>query len=345
MTIHALAATPYVAASTANLLISYLDQQQLALPDLRERLAVIAQGPRMTITTWWALLADMAQAHPIAGIGLDIGRCARPHHIGVMGYLAMSCDTLGQAMWRFSRFQPLLHNLAPSLISQSGNSLVMGWGRTERLSTLISDDVVAAGLVTFARQLTGRQDISPSCVESPHPMPDDAAPYREFYGCDVNFGSDTSAIHWPLWALSLPINSQDPHLMGLLEQQAEALLQALPQQDPLLQALQQAIVAVLKDGPPELSVVAARMAMSERALYRALQERGLRYKEVLNALRYELAKDYLRDAQLTLPEISLLLGYAEQSVFSRAFKVWAGLAPLRWRKNVFIGVQHDASDH
>ena len=74
------------------------------------------------------------------------------------------------------------------------------------------------------------------------------------------------------------------------------------------------------------------MGLSERTLYRALQERDLRYKQVLNSLRFELAKDYLRDAQLSLPEIALLLGYAEQSVFSRAFKEWAGESPMRWRK-------------
>ena len=325
--------TIYVAASLANLLTSFLDQRQLALPALRERLTRLAQGPRMPITIWWALLDEIQQACPDEpALGLQIGSCAQPHHIGVLGYLAMYSNTLGQALMRFSRFQPLLHNLAPSLISQHGDDLVIGWGKAEQLSTLLSDDVVSAGLAVFACQLTGRSDIRPSAMYSPHPAPADIAPYEHFYGCPVHFDSPVSALHLPLAVMSLPINSQDPHLTGLLEQQAEALLQALPVPDLLLGELQRQIVAVLQDGPPEAPIVAARMGLSERSLYRALQERGLRYKQVLNNLRYELAKDYLRDAQLSLPEIALLLGYAEQSVFSRAFREWAGESPMRWRK-------------
>lgn len=323
----------YVAASLANLLTRFLDQRHLALPALRERLSRLAQGPRMAITTWWALLDEIQQACPgEPALGLQIGSCAQPHHVGVLGYLAMYSETLGQALLRFSRFQPLLHNLAPSLISQQGEDIVIGWGKAERQSTLLSDDVVAAGLSVFARQLTGRHDIFPSRVFSPHPAPADVAPYERFHGCPVHFDSPVSAVHLPLAVMTLPINSQDPHLTGLLEQQAEALLQALPAADSLLGELQRQIVAVLQDGPPDAVVVAARMGVSERTLYRELQARGLRYKQVLNGLRFELAKEYLRDAQLTLPEIALLLGYAEQSVFSRAFREWAGESPMRWRK-------------
>lgn len=325
--------TLYVAASIANLLTSFLDQRQLALPALRERLTRLAQGSRMPITIWWALLEEIQQACPDEpALGLQIGSCAQPHHVGVLGYLAMYSDTMGQALLRFSRFQPLLHNLAPSLISQHDDTIVIGWGKGESKSTLLSDDVVSAGLSGFAAQLTGRSDIRPTAVYCPHPAPADVTPYELFYGCPVYFDSPVSAVHLPLWVMSLPINSQDPHLTGLLEQQAEAMLQALPVPDSLLGELQRQMVAVLQDGPPEAPIVAARMGLSERSLYRALQERGLRYKQVLNKLRHELAKDYLRDPQLSLPEIALLLGYAEQSVFSRAFREWAGESPMRWRK-------------
>jgi len=324
----------YVAASLANLLLSFLDQRQLPLPALRERLSRLAQNTRMPITTWWALLDEIQRACPEeSALGLQIGRCAHPHHIGVLGYLAMYSETLGQALLRFSRFQPLLHNLAPSLIRQQCETVVIGWGQGGHASTQLSDDVVSAGLASFARQLTGRRDVTPTAVYTPHPTPEDPEPYEQFYGCPVFFNSPVSELHLPLVLMSLPINSQDPHLTGLLEQQAEAMLQALPTPDVFLSELQRQMIAVLQDGPPEAPTVAARMGLSERSLYRALQERGLRYKQVLNSLRFELAKDYLRDAQLALPEISLLLGYAEQSVFSRAFREWAGETPMRWRKS------------
>ncbi|MFX8067372.1 AraC family transcriptional regulator, partial [Acinetobacter baumannii] len=41
---------------------------------------------------------------------------------------------------------------------------------------------------------------------------------------------------------------------------------------------------------------------------------------------------YLRDPQLDLAEVALLLGYSEQSAFTRAFRQWTGLAPSQWRR-------------
>lgn len=328
-------AATYVAASLAGLLTSFLDQRGLALPALRDKLARLAQGPRMPIATWWGLLEALQQALPgEPALGLQVGACVKPHHVGVLGYLALYSETLGQALLRFTRFQPLLHNLVPSFIGQQGDALVIRWGAEDQPSTTLSDDVLVAGLMVSVRQLTGRQDLRALRIDSPRPAPADTTPYARFHGCPVHFGSAVAAVHLPLETVHLPINSQDAHLTGLLEQQAEALLQALPSPDPWLSALQRQIAAALQDGQPDAAVVAARMGLSERSLYRTLQQRGLRYKQVLNQLRNELAKDYLRDPQLSLPEIALMLAYAEQSVFSRAFRQWEGESPLRWRRRV-----------
>lgn len=326
-------AATYVATSLAGLISAFLDQRRLALPALRAQLARLGGSPRMPITTWWALLDELQQALPDeSALGLQVGACVQPHHVGVLGYLALYSETLGQALLRFTRYQPLLHNLVPSLIGQQGDALVIRWGTEDHPSTTLSDDVLVAGLMVSVRQLTGRHDLRALRIDSPRTAPADTAPYARFHGCPVHFGSPAAAVHLPLWVVHLPVNTQDRHLIGLLEQQAEALLQAMPSPDALLTRLQQHIVTALQDGPPDAAVVAARMGLSERSLYRALQQRGLRYKTVLNRLRHELAKDYLRNPQLTLPEIAFMLGYAEQSVFSRAFRQWEGDSPLRWRR-------------
>jgi AraC-like DNA-binding protein len=51
----------------------------------------------------------------------------------------------------------------------------------------------------------------------------------------------------------------------------------------------------------------------------------------LQEIRKSLAVRYLNDARLSLVEIALLLGYADQSAFSRAFRHWFGQSPLRYR--------------
>ena len=43
--------------------------------------------------------------------------------------------------------------------------------------------------------------------------------------------------------------------------------------------------------------------------------------------RRELAEQYINDPSLSLQEISFLLGFSEQSAFSRAYRRWTGQSP------------------
>lgn len=44
----------------------------------------------------------------------------------------------------------------------------------------------------------------------------------------------------------------------------------------------------------------------------------------------------LTDSSISLNEIAMILGYSDQSVFTRAFKQWSGVAPLNWRKTKML---------
>jgi len=71
--------------------------------------------------------------------------------------------------------------------------------------------------------------------------------------------------------------------------------------------------------------------MSVRTLRRRLKEEGSSYRELLDEIRYGLAREYLGQTQLPLEEISGLLGYTEAGNFSHAFKRWSGMSPREWR--------------
>jgi AraC-like DNA-binding protein len=77
--------------------------------------------------------------------------------------------------------------------------------------------------------------------------------------------------------------------------------------------------------------MAAAMCMSRRTLQRKLGEAELSYKALLEKTRHDLALRYLDDPSKTVTDITFLLGFSEQSAFTRAFKRWSGKAPTAYR--------------
>ena len=80
-----------------------------------------------------------------------------------------------------------------------------------------------------------------------------------------------------------------------------------------------------------LMQVAQEMGCSPRTLQRQLADYQYSYQVLLDAVREQLGCRYLKEGGLTFVEIAMLLGYSEQSAFSRAFKSWTGKTPRQYR--------------
>jgi len=67
-------------------------------------------------------------------------------------------------------------------------------------------------------------------------------------------------------------------------------------------------------------------------LQRRLQDEGFSFQIVLEEARHQLARHYLNNPVLELNEAAYLLGYADANSFVRAFRIWEGVPPSRWRE-------------
>ncbi len=92
-----------------------------------------------------------------------------------------------------------------------------------------------------------------------------------------------------------------------------------------------AILEILPSGELTEELVAQRLGMTPRTLYNRLKERDVPFRTLVSGLRKELAERYLADPSYTMTEIAFLLGYADSSAFSRAFKRWHGVPPSDYR--------------
>lgn len=329
-----LLANLHVTGDLAGLLLDYLREQGIDDPALRRRLQPFAPNSRMTFQEWWDLLESIQQRLPGRPVGLELGLSIRPSHLGVLGYLTLSCDTVAEALQRFERYQRLLHDGDRAHPILQGEVVCMRWSSDFGPSTRLSDEVLVVGMLRFVRMMTGISDLAPARVRFNFDKPTDIAPYEALFHCPVEFECPFTELHFPTAYFALPVTNSDPGLKNLLDQQAQALMAVLPREDDFELSLQQAIIKAIQSGQPTLEQVASTLALSPRTLHRRLAGKKLVFKELLQELRLQLAREYLREQHLTLSEIALLLGYSEQSAFTRAFRQWTGKTPLQYQKRL-----------
>jgi AraC-like DNA-binding protein len=79
--------------------------------------------------------------------------------------------------------------------------------------------------------------------------------------------------------------------------------------------------------------ISAQIGVARRSLHRQLKAQEVGFQGILDELRFELSRKLLTNTRLPIAEISVILLYADQAVFTRAFFRWARDNPSSWRKN------------
>ncbi len=339
---------PSIVGSSASLSASYIDS---VLPELMlrygldqadileaagvdDRLFGEAPDALVSIPDVMRIFAVILRRTGDPALGFEIGQCVKARSYQVLGYVVLASSTLGEAIERLIRFEKLAGNIGVSELHRQEQRARLIWHCPFQggLGAFVTEAAIT-GWITFARQLVvGGYDPSSVCFR--HACAADEARYKSFFRCDVTFGAAYDGVEFPAEFLDLPITSADPGLGRLMEREALSLLADYDANANLLSAVRHHIYHFLLDGEPSVEQVAARMSMASRTLQSRLQRQGVSYQEVLDSLRRDLAEVYIRDKAINLTAIALLLGFAEQSSFTRAFRRWHGVSPGMFRQTI-----------
>ena len=256
-------------------------------------------------------------------IGLHVGQTITAQHLGVLGSVFLACENLGAVLERFGRYQRLIYT----------EYVELSWDTKGEQVGPLSDETGRTVIVQFCRSLIrGKERLKE--IHFIHERPENVKPYEEYFGCPVLFEQPVALMRFDKEILSLPLKNSDAALVAILEKHADKLLASLPHIDEITDQVRKQIAYLLHQGEPTIEQLAERLNYSRRTLQRRLTEAGTNFRKELNTVRYELAKSYLKDLRLQIVEIALLLGYAEHSPFTRAYKEWSGKTPQKAREEM-----------
>lgn len=324
----------HIGSAYVQMLASVLARHGLGLGDLPGGPAIEAAArlrPVIPADPWRALLAVASARLQAPDLGLQIGMAFEISHLGLLGYALQSCPTLGAALLRLERYERLVNDINRLHWQVAGDDITLEWGDERGRPGALVDEAAVATLVQATRQVTGRPELCPRQIAFINPAPADLAPYRAFFGTLPRFGEPRTRMVFPADWLDLPLQRQDPVLADLMAAQVEALLNSLPVEADIAQKVRRLLAHGLGNEPASLEAVATALALSPRTLHRRLEAAGTSFRALFEDTRLHLARDYLADPRLTLSDVAALLGFSEQSAFTRAFRRWTGMGPKAWR--------------
>lgn len=287
---------------------------------------------RTSPAQWMAMMEKAAEATGEAAFGVQVARRFDWNHLGLLGYLLRSSGSLLEALSRGERFHGIVSEFNPLKAQITGSEIVLSWPLVHGSAGQLWEEFGLTCTVRLLQLLTGENE-KPSRTEFCGPTPPDLTPYHEFFGPNVLFDRPMPVLAGPISRLATPLPAGDAGLLQMLEREAEELLLRLAPRHTELQEMRSILLQLLPQQKASLQQLATRLHCSERTLQRRLAAHGVRFADLLAELRQEAARDYLNRSRYSLADVACLLGYADQSTFTRAFRDWFGTTPLVWRRN------------
>lgn len=277
----------------------------------------------------WHLAADCIQ-DPCFGI--RAGLHWLPSDLHALGYAFLAGRTLHTGLSRVARYNEVVDQVIHFIVKEDEEHLILHYdnARKDLPDIPALEDARWSVVLTMCRTAKP-EGISPARVDLTHSTMKCRKAYEDFYRCPVNYSQQQSAIYFKradVYETLTAVNTE------VAEVNEKALIDYIDrfQEDDIQHKVARVITELIASGQLSDDKVAKALGLSSRTLQRKLSGDGTTFKQILESVRKKLAMVYISDERLSFSEISFLLGFSEQSSFSRAFKRWTGKSPTQIRQ-------------
>ncbi|MGI9331006.1 MAG: AraC family transcriptional regulator [Gammaproteobacteria bacterium] len=265
--------------------------------------------------------------------GLQAGKRARVSSYHAIGFSWVSSASLREALERLCRYRRVLSTIDIEVLLEEEEpdllTLSLRFPDPDLMPGAANVDAFLCGMTRLMQAAT-RPDFFPEVVMIPHDDQGLRQRYIDTLGPGVQFDSSRAGFSLRMADAEAHLPGDNPELANANDQVAERYLASL---DPerVASAVREILVEIMPSGTVRQDDVAQRMNRSLSTLQRQLSAEGISFQKLRDETRRRLAEEYIRAQEMSLSQIAYLLGFSDQSNFSRAFKRWTGLSPREYR--------------
>lgn len=288
----------------------------------------------LSIAEFKKIVAEAYRLSRCPQLGLVFGQSLSIVNHGFLGYAAMSSPTLGAAIHTVLSY---LNTRTNFLTMELGHDLERSQMKV-KITSLTDDPVISRfmtelAMIHFIKMRTFLINNSTPCskIELQYSAPDYADYYQQLFQTEICFNAEYSQIWLDEEEFNAPVNFAD----DVSYQLAKAQLQEIEKKLKLQEDYASKIKAILLNhnlNHISMEEVASSLCMTSRTLRRHLHRLQVTYQELLDEVREQKAIAFLLDDNISITEISFLLGFNDTSSFTKAFKRWTGKTPSEYKE-------------
>ncbi len=286
-------------------------------------------GIYLPYANYMRLMHAAARATSTPHFGLLMSRSASAETLGTTGIIMTQAHTVGDAWKTLAHFYRVHDTYGTVGFELSRDKAMVRYAlpRNDQPGTRQVYDVAAGITANIMRRFCGPRYRARQMV-FPYRRPAAIEHFEGLGAASLDFGGDALEAYFDidLWRQPLPGGRLERRAtQGYLPEYERGGLHSTSQ------LVEDTIRRWLPSGDCTLPLIARALATTTRTLQMRLESEQTGFRQILEKVRRDIATYHLRQGDMSLTQLAMVLGYSELSAFSRSFRSWFGMSPQRWQ--------------
>jgi len=288
-----------------------------------------ARLPTSAMVRVWQLAIELSEDPYIA---LRVAKFFSPTAFSALGMALATSENVYDALQRASRYSRIISDCSRTSLTESEQEVAFRVDLKYANQAQVyypGVEAIFTSMFNLLRTVAGK-GFNAKGVYFKHTFMGDIKPFEKFFDCPVYFSSIHNEMVFDKQHIFDEQLFSNSALTLTLDEWVEEYLSKF---NKILISTQvkEYLLKHLAHGKIDLPSISSALALSTRMLQRKLKDEGVSYSELLDECRQKMALKMITHNKLPLAEVSYILGFSDQSNFSRAFKRWTGTSPNMYR--------------